>query len=198
MKPKLYNTQRCPYARRTRIVLYEKQIDFDVYEVDLSNKGEEFLSVSPYGKVPVLAVNGISLYESNVVNEYLDEVHETPRLMPANPEQRALARSWMAFADDYFFPFIFRIRMGSQRGFSEEQVQEAREKLQGALSRLERQLEGKEYLMGEYTLADIAHAGNFHRLRELAERGDVPLQKYPNVVAWIKRVESRESYKASA
>jgi glutathione S-transferase len=198
MKPKLYNTQRCPYARRTRIVLYEKQIDFDVYEVDLSNKGEEFLSVSPYGKVPVLAVNGISLYESNVVNEYLDEVHETPRLMPANPEQRALARSWMAFADDYFFPFIFRIRMGSQRGFSEEQVQEAREKLQGALSRLERQLEGKEYLMGEYTLADIAHAGNFHRLRELAERGDVPLQKYPNVVTWIKRVESRESYKASA
>jgi glutathione S-transferase len=198
MKPKLYNTQRCPYARRTRIVLYEKQIDFDVYEVDLSNKSEEFLSVSPYGKVPVLAVNGISLYESNVVNEYLDEVHETPRLMPANPEQRALARSWMAFADDYFFPFIFRIRMGSQRGFSEEQVQEAREELQGALSRLERQLEGKEYLMGEYTLADIAHAGNFHRLRELAEGGDVPLQKYPNVVAWIKRVESRESYKASA
>jgi glutathione S-transferase len=197
MKPRLYNTQRCPYARRTRIVLYEKRVDFDVHEVDLSNKSEEFLSVSPYGKVPVLAVNGISLYESNVVNEYLDEVHETPRLMPENPEQRALARSWMAFADDYFFPFIFRIRMGSQRGFSEEQIQEARVKLQDSLSRLERQLGGKEYLMGEYTLADIAHAGNFHRLRELAERGDVSLQKYPDVVAWMERVESRESYKAS-
>jgi glutathione S-transferase len=197
MKPKLYNTQRCPYARRTRIVLHEKGIDFDVYEVDLSNKSEEFLSVSPYGKVPVLAVNGISLFESNVVNEYLDEVYETPRLMPENPEQRALARSWMAFADDYFFPFIFRIRMGSQRGFSEEQVQEAKEKLQDALSRLERQLEGKEYLMDEYTLADIAHAGNFHPLRELAERGDVPLQKHPNVTAWMERVESRESYKAA-
>ena len=198
MKPKLYNTQRCPYARRTRIVLHEKGIEFDVHEVDLSNKSEEFLSVSPYGKVPVLAVNGISLYESNVVNEYLDEVHETPPLMPANPEQRALARSWMAFADDYFFPFIFRIRLGAQRGFTEQQIQEAREKLEDALSRLERQLEGREYLMGEYTLADIAHAGNFHRLRELAERGDVPLQKYPNVTAWMERVESRESYKASA
>ncbi len=197
MKPRLYNTQRCPYARRTRIVLYEKGIDFEVHEVDLSNKSEEFLSVSPYGKVPVLAVNGMSLYESNIVNEYLDEVHETPRLMPANPEQRALARSWMAFADDYFFPFIFRVRMGSQQGFSEEQIQEAKVKLQNSLSRLERQLENKEYLMGEYTLADIAHAGNFHRLRELVERGDVPLQKYPNVVAWIERVESRESYKAA-
>jgi RNA polymerase-associated protein len=146
----------------------------------------------------VLAVNGISLYESNIVNEYLDEVHEIPRLMPANPEQRALARSWMAFADDYFFPFIFRIRLGAQRGFTEQQIQEAREKLEDALSRLERQLEGREYLMGEYTLADIAHAGNFHRLRELAERGDVPIQKYPNVTAWMERVESRESYKASA
>ena len=198
MKPKLYNTQQCPYARRTRIVLHEKGIDFDVYEVDLSNKSEEFLSVSPYGKVPVVSIDGISLYELNVVNEYLDEVHEIPRLMPTNPEQRALARSWMAFADDYFFPFIFRIRMGSQRGFSEEQIQEAREKLQDALSRLERQLEGRKYLMGEYTLADIAHAGNFHRLRELADREDVPLQKYPNVTAWMEGVESRESYKASA
>ena len=58
MKPRLYNTQGCPYAWHTRLVLHEKQIDFDVHEVDLSNKSEEFLSVSPYWKVPVLAVNG--------------------------------------------------------------------------------------------------------------------------------------------
>jgi glutathione S-transferase len=198
MKPRLYNTQRCPYARRTRIVLYEKGVDFEVHEVDLSNKSEEFLSVSPYEKVPVLAVNGMSLYESNVVNEYLDEVHETPRLMPDNPEQRALARTWMAFADDYLFPFVFRIRMGSQRGFSEEQIQEARKKLRDSLSRLDHQLVGREYLIGEYTLADIAHAGNFHRLRELAERGDLSLKDYPNVLAWMERVESRESYRESA
>ena len=59
---------------RTRMVLHEKGIDFEVHEVDLGNKSEEFLSVSPYGKVPVLSVNGTSLYESNIVNEYLDEV----------------------------------------------------------------------------------------------------------------------------
>jgi glutathione S-transferase len=180
------------------MVLHEKGIDFDIYEVDLRNKSEEFLSVSPYGKVPVLAVNGTSLYESNVVNEYLDEVHEAPRLMPENPEQRALARSWMAFANEYFFPAIFRVRIGPQRGFSEEQIQEANEKLRDALSRLEHQLEGGQYLVGEYTLADIAHAGNFHRLRELAKRGDVSLERYPNVTTWMERVESRESYKASA
>ena len=180
------------------MVLHEKQIDFDIYEVDLRNKSEEFLSVSLYGKVPVLVVNGTSLYESNVVNEYLDEVYEAPRLMPEDPEQRALARSWMAFADDYFFPAVFMVRMGRQRGFSEERIREAHEKLEEALRRLEHQLlEGRRYLVGEYTLADIAHAGNFHRLRELAERGEVSLGRCPNVAAWMGRVESRESYKTS-
>ena len=179
------------------MVLHEKGIDFDVDEVDLSNKSEEFLKVSPYGKVPVLSVNGTSLYESNIVNEYLDEVYDAPKLMPDNPEERASVRSWMAFADDYFFPSVYRVRMGLQRGYSEEQIQEASEKLDDALSRLEHQLDSREYMVGEYTLADIAHAGNFHRLRELAESGDVPLRKYPNVVAWIERVEARQSYKTS-
>jgi glutathione S-transferase len=183
---------------RTRMVLHEKGIDFEVNEVDLSNKSEEFLKVSPYGKVPVLRVDGISLYESNIVNEYLDEVYDSPRLMPDEPEERALVRSWMAFADDYFFPSVYRVRMGLQRGYSEDEIEEAKEKLYDALSRLEHQLEGREYLVGDYTLADIAHAGNFHRLRVLAKSGEVPLHEYPNVMEWMERVEGRESYRASA
>ncbi len=180
------------------MVLHEKGIDFDVHEVDLGNKDEEFLKVSPYGKVPVLRVNGASLYESNIVNEYLDEVYGSPKLMPDNPEERALVRSWMAYADDYFFPSVFGVRVGPQRGYSEERIREAKGKLDDALSRLEQQLEGRKYLIGEYTLADIAHAGNFHRLREMAEGGDVALHEYPNVVAWMGLVEGRESYKVSA
>ncbi len=179
------------------MVLHEKGVDFEVNEVDLSNKSEEFLRVSPYGKVPVLSVNGTSLYESNIVNEYLDEVYDSPRLMPESPEERALARSWMAFADDYFFPSVFRVRMGPQRGYSEREIQESKDKLDDTLSRLQHQLEGREYLVDDYTLADIAHAGNFHRLRELAESGDAPLHKYPGVTAWMERVESRQSYKSS-
>ena len=179
------------------MVLHEKGIDFEVHEVDLSNKSEEFLSVSPYGKVPVLSINGTSLYESNIVNEYLEEVYDSPRLMPENPQERALVRSWMAFADDYFFPSISRVRMGLQRGYSENEIQEAKGKLYDALSRLEHQLESREYLVGEYTLADIAHAGNFHRLQVLANSGEVSLERYPSVMTWIERVESRESYEAS-
>jgi glutathione S-transferase len=87
--------------------------------------------------------------------------------------------------------------MGLQRGYSEDEIQEAKEKLYDALSRLERQLESMEYLVGEYTLADIAHAGNFHRLRVLVKSGEVSLEKYPKVMDWIERVESREGYEAS-
>jgi glutathione S-transferase len=183
---------------RTRMVLHEKGIDFEVNEVDLSNKSEEFLSVSPYGKVPVLRVNGTSLYESNIVNEYLDEAYDPPRLMPDDPVQKASVRSWMAFADDYFFPSVYRVRMGLQRGYSEDEIEEAKDKLYDTLSRLEHQLEGRGYLVGGYTLADIAHAGNFQRLRVLTKSGEVPLHEYPNVMAWMERVEGRESYKASA
>jgi glutathione S-transferase len=87
--------------------------------------------------------------------------------------------------------------MGLQRGYSEDEIQEAKGKLYDALSRLEHQLEGREYLVGKYTLADIAHTGNFHRLGVLAKSGEVSLETYPKVMDWIERVESRESYEAS-
>jgi glutathione S-transferase len=58
-------------------------------------------------------------------------------------------------------------------------------------------LKDRDYLADEYSLADIAHAGNFVRLRELEERGEVALYRYPNVEAWMERLESRESYKTA-
>jgi glutathione S-transferase len=180
------------------MVLHEKQVDFEVHEVDLSNKSDEFLAVSPTGKVPMVVVDGDSLYESNVVNQYLDEVTNEPRLMPEDPKRRAYARIWMSFADTDFFPAVFVASVGRERGFSEDQISEAFEKLKTALGKLEGQLKDRDYLADEFSLADIAHAGNFVRLRELETRGEVSLEEYPNVTAWIQRIESRESYKAAA
>src|SRR5215210_166202 len=179
------------------MVLHEKGVDFETYEVDLSNKSEEFLRASPTGKVPVVVVDGDSLYESNVVNQYLDEVTDGPRLMPEGPKQRAYARIWMAFADTDFSPAVFVASVGRERGFSEERISEAFEKLKTALGKVEERLKDRDYLANEFSLADIAHAGNFVRLRELEERGEVSLKEYPNVAAWIERIESRESYEAA-
>ena len=179
------------------MVLHEKGIDFETYEVDLANKSEEFLTASPTGKVPVIVVDGDSIYESNVVNQYLDEVTGGPRLLPENPKARAYARIWMASADDHFFPAVFVASVGRERGFSEERVTEAFGKLKTALSNLEGQLDGREFLVGGFSLADIAHAGNFVRLRELEGRGEISLEGYPNLRAWMERLEGRESYKAA-
>ena len=66
-----------------------------------------------------------------------------------------------------------------------------------ALGKLEDRLQGRDYLADELSLADIAHAGNFVRLRELQEMGEIFLGEYPNVAAWMERLEARESYKAA-
>ena len=179
------------------MVLHEKGLNFETYEVDLENKSEEFLSVSPTGKVPVVVVDGDSLYESNVINQYLEEVTNEPQLLPEDPKQRAHARIWMASADDSFFPAIFVASMGRERGFSEERISEARKKLGDTLSKLEERLEGREYLADEFSLADIAYAGNLIRLRELGQSGEVSVESYPNVAAWMGRIEDRESYEAA-
>lgn len=180
------------------MVLHEKGVEFETYEVDLSNKSDEFLAASPTGKVPVVVVDGDSLYESNVVNQYLEEVvSDGVSLLPADPKRRAYARVWMAFADDKFFPALFGASIGRERGHSEEKISEADGKLAAILNDLEKQLEGRDYLVGDFSLADIAYAGNFARLREMEEKGILSLGKYPNVRAWIERVEGRESYKTA-
>jgi glutathione S-transferase len=165
--------------------------------VDLANKSAEFLSVSPTGKVPVVVVEGDSIYESNVVNQYLDEVADRMRLMPDDPKQRAYARIWMAFADTDFFPAVFVASVGRERDYSEDRISEAFEKLKVALGKLEDRLEGRPYLADEFSLADVAHAGNFVRLRELEEREELSLEGYPNVAGWVQRIEAREGYQAA-
>ena len=179
------------------MVLHEKGAEFEAREVDLENKSEEFLQASPTGKVPVIVVDGDPLYESNVVNQFLDEVFESPKLLPDDPKARAYARIWMAQADDNFYPQVFITTMGRERGFSEDAISEAFEKLKGTLSRLDERLAGREYLADGFTLADIAHAGNFVRLHELEDQGVISLSDYPNLASWKQRIEARQSFNAA-
>jgi glutathione S-transferase len=127
------------------MVLREEGVDFETHEVDLENKSEEFLSISPSGKLPVVIVNGDSLYESNVVNQYLDEVFELPKLLPEGPKERAYARIWMTSAEDNFYLAAFIASVGRERAFSEEMISEALKKLERTLAALEKRLEdGRE------------------------------------------------------
>lgn len=92
----------CPYVQRAAIVLLEKGVAFERREVDLGDKPEWFLKVSPLGKTPVLLIpqeegaRAEALFESAVICEYLDETH-APRLHPPAPLDRARHRAWMEF-----------------------------------------------------------------------------------------------------
>lgn len=86
----------CPYVQRAAIVLSEKGVPFERRDVDLANKPDWFLRLSPTGKTPMLLVDGHALFESAAICEYLDET-ALPRLHPANAVQRAKHRAWMEF-----------------------------------------------------------------------------------------------------
>jgi RNA polymerase-associated protein len=84
----LYSGTTCPFSHRCRIVLYEKQMDFQVIDVDLFNKPEDIAIINPYNRVPVLVDRDLVLYESNIINEYIDERFPHPQLMPPDPHAR--------------------------------------------------------------------------------------------------------------
>ena len=86
----------CPYVQRAAIVLAEKGVPFERRNIDLANKPDWFLALSPLGKTPVLQVGGEALFESAVICEYLDET-EAPRLHPADALRRACHRAWVEF-----------------------------------------------------------------------------------------------------
>ena len=84
------------------MLMIEKEIPFELTEVDLRNKPDWFLAVSPYGKVPVIVDDGQTIYESAIINEYLDEKYKSIPMMPEEPVERAKARIWMDYCTNKY------------------------------------------------------------------------------------------------
>ena len=91
----LYSGTNCPFSQRCRLVLFEKGMDFEIRDVDLFNKPEDISVMNPYGQVPILVERDLILYESNIINEYIDERFPHPQLMPPDPVARARARLFL-------------------------------------------------------------------------------------------------------
>jgi glutathione S-transferase len=100
---KIYSAVLCPFAHRVRLTLLEKGVPFEAIEIDLQNKPANFLEISPYGKVPVLVHGKNRVWESAIVNEYIEETFPDPPLLSTEPIQRAQARIWINFADTRLF-----------------------------------------------------------------------------------------------
>ena len=102
----LYSGTTDPFSQRCRIVLFEKGMDFQVIDVDLFNKPEDIAVINPYNRVPVLVDRDLVLYESNIINEYIDERFPHPQLMPPDPIMRARARQLLHTMEVELFSHI--------------------------------------------------------------------------------------------
>jgi glutathione S-transferase len=145
-----------------------------------------------------LADDGFIVYDSTIINEYLEDEYPHPSLLPSDSEGRARARLMEDFRDNYFNPpFVDLVReMRKPEGEKNLQVIErAKADITKCFDRIEQELTGREYLAGAFSLADIAFMPNFDALDRFQIAVD---PKYTNLVAWIERLKARPSYAASA
>lgn len=192
----LYDHPDCPYATKVRVVLAEKDLSYETETVDLSageQRSKDFLRLNPFGKVPVLVDEGVVIYDSAIINEYLNDEYPHPPLLPEESGERALTRMLGDFADHAFtLPAMAVEREMAKRASErdERRIASGREVLAKTLAMLEDRLEGKEYLAGEFSLADAAFAPTALNLNKLGTKVDTSL---PNVRGWVARLTERPS-----
>jgi glutathione S-transferase len=172
----LYDAPRCPYCARVRIVLAEKQIEYEAIEIDLRDRPAWIYEKNTTGRVPVIEEDGWLLPESAVIMEYLEERWPEPRLLALDPAERALARLWIFRHDDFTRPY-YALRRGEDADFGSE------------LAKLDAALAVRPWLGGsEYGLADIAYVPWVLRARDML---GVQLDPYPALQSWLDRLVER-------
>ncbi len=183
----LYSGTTCPFSQRCRIVLYEKGMDFQIIDIDLFSKPEDIGVMNPYNQVPILVERDLILYESNIINEYIDERFPHPQLMPADPVMRARAR---------LFLFRFERELFSQVAVLEGGVAKVAEKARGLirenLVQIAPVFDKQKFILGEeFSMLDVAIAPLLWRLDHYQinlPRTAAPLLKY------AERLFSRQAF----
>ncbi len=181
MDLELISFELCPYVQRAVITLLYKQASFTLTHIDLADPPKWFLDISPFGKVPVLRVNGKTIiFESAVINEYIDEVFPD-RLHPADPLQRALNRSWIEFGSACLIDTFRMINAKTADKFADVHA-DLLEKLQ----QIEEILGAGPYFNGNrFSLVDAAYAPLFARLELLGELVEVYVKTdLPKAASW--------------
>lgn len=197
----LYSFEGCPYAQRTRMTLLEKGLQFTLTEIDLFNRPDWFRNVSPYGKVPVLRHEGATIYESGIINQYLDERFPDPPLMPASPALRAQARIWMDYCETRFLTTVHKMMTAAaDAGQRTDNASKLVEVLRFIEHEGLRKLgEGPYFLGDRVSLVDLQFSpfferfGTYERLAGASWPADCT-----RLSAWLTAMQGRDSYRATA
>ncbi len=174
----LYSGTTCPFSQRCRFVLFEKGMDFEIKDVDLFNKPEDINVMNPYGQVPVLVERDLILYESNIINEYIDERFPHPQLMPADPVMRARTRLFLFNFERELFVHVQTLENSNNPKLIERAKPAIRDRLTQLAPLL---LKNKYMLADDFSMLDVAIAPLLWRLDHYGiemPKSAVPLMKY--------------------
>lgn len=164
-KIKIYSANACPYAQRSRMVLITKGIEFEVVEIDLQNKPDWFTAISPYGKVPLLQHGEATVWESAVINEYLEEVFPQQPLLPKDALNRAQARIWIDFANTKFTTAFYKLLLAQDAEKQAEWRQELNQHFITIEKGIQNLSETGDYWLGRgLSLVDLTYYPWFERL----------------------------------
>ena len=203
-----YGTLRSTNASKVKVVLEEKGLPYRVERLrpgDLWKKPPELLAKHPLGKVPFIEDDSLLVYDSTVINEYLEERYPEPRLLPreqaglpAGAAERARARMLENFGDEAILvgdlPLIWIPWWSRPEERDAARMETAREGLRKrAFPYLEKELHGRDYLCGaDFTLADAPFAA----LAMVLEVDGLALDEFPRLASYLERLRSRPSYRA--
>lgn len=137
--------------------------------------------------MPVLVDGSAVIYESAIINEYLEEKYPEPALMPKDPGRRALVRIWIDYANT-------RVQRAGGYIAHDHQVDKSKEELRQYLATLDREMHDREYIAGDYSLADITYVPFFTRLTRYQTTVD---ENVPHVKAWMERLLARPAVSAT-
>ena len=194
----LFSYEACPYAQRTRMMMIEKGIPYSLTEVDLYNKPDWWKELSPHGKVPLIRHGDDIVYESRIINEYLEEIFPDPPLLPDTPMQRAKARIWIDYCDSYLMPVLHKL-IEDRR--DENKQKENREAVAEKLRFIEREgvkkLGNGPYFMGEsLTLVDLQYMPFIERFPCYEELWGAYIPDECSLLKnWIEVMQDRDSHK---
>lgn len=178
---KIVSFKICPFVQRVTVLLEAKGIPYDIEYIQLSNKPEWFLDISPTGQVPVLITeSGAALFESDAIVEYLDEIYE-PLESELTSEQRAIDRAWSYQATKHYL-----VQCGAMRSADAETLAERAENLGRAFARIEQALGEGPFFRGEAIgNVDTAWLPLLHRAEIIRQHSGYDfLDKFPKVKAW--------------
>ena len=188
----LYSGTTCPFSQRCRFVLFEKGMDFEIRDVDLYNKPEDIAIMNPYGQVPILVERDLILYESNIINEYIDERFPQPQLMPADPVMRARARLFLFNFERELFIHVQQLERRDHNKDTGKMMDRARQQIRDRLTQLTPIFVKNKFMLGdEFSMLDVAMAPLLWRLDHYAiemPKTAAPLMKY------AERIFSRPAY----